>query len=98
MRKHRTRSDLREFSIPAVVIKSVLGTRPGRDKEVQQSIIIVVSPGGGIALASNPFVQSYGTGQDARERAVPVIMIQTIKRVRRRANDEQIHEPVIVVI
>src|SRR5262249_15383674 len=98
MRKHRTGRDLCETSTPVVMIKPVLSARTGSDKEVQQSVIIVVSPSRRRSLASDPFVHSYGIGQDTCEPAVPVIMIETIKRVRGRANDEQVHETVVVII
>src|SRR5207244_1269716 len=61
----------------SVVIQAVLGATAASDEEIGQAVVVIIAP----CAAANalwPLVSGHGVGEDAREGAVAVVVIQEV--------------------
>src|SRR6516165_7898145 len=79
------------------MIEAILYATPAGDEEVEQAVVVVVAPGA-TATTGGPSVGGQCVGEDARECAVAVVVVQIIRHVGRNVDYQQIHKPVVVVV
>jgi hypothetical protein len=89
--------NFREGPIAIIVIKEIVLARaigrPVGDKQVKESIVVVVSPGGASRIAH---VIRDRAGRYFREGAIAVVVVEKILLVR--IGDEEIEKTVVVVV
>src|SRR6266446_9648592 len=83
------------------MIKSVRTIMTSIYKEVEESVIVIVSPccaAISATVSRGPFFTGNDVRENACEFAIVIVMIETIDGVWEMTGHEEVHKPVIVVI